>query len=84
VNSTFHLVYQAGIANVFKETDGQRVRVLQHAFEACEWFCHGVIATGATVKIWHANVAGDIALADWTPGPGGPFADRQRPPVGAR
>lgn len=57
----YTLVYQAGIANVFKG----RKRVLQHSFSNCETFCHGLIEAGAKVKTAWCNQAGDIAGSDW-------------------
>lgn len=60
------LVYQAGIANVFDVTDGQRHRLMQHAFSPCEWFAAGLAACGAQVNSFHCNQAGDITDAQWS------------------
>lgn len=80
----FALVYQAGIANVFELTEDTVSRILQHAFAACEWFCHGLIAAGETVEVYSCNRAGDIAAADWTRGLSDcPFRDAARPPSAA-
>lgn len=79
---TFHLVYQGGIANVFGQKGPQAPhrRLLQGDFRSCENFCKGALASGMTVIVWHANVAGDVATVQWQPGPGGPFKDNQCPP----
>ena len=72
----YALVYQAGIANVFaleNVPDGQKVnghdlgavRVLQYSFSPCEWFCLGLNRMGAKIWVFHCNMAGDIARADW-------------------
>lgn len=65
------LVYQAGIANVFKvdsfnmaDTEG-RQRLLQHAFSACEWYARGLAAAGVKVGSASCNMAGDIIGQPW-------------------
>ncbi len=70
------LVYQHGIANVFGLTgDGQRKRLLQHAFTPCEYFAKGLAASGVPVSIHHCDKAGDIIGAEWESGPGEMFRD---------
>ena len=71
------LVYQAGIANVFKVTefglsacgqDGQyrdRRRLLQADFRTCEDFARGLNYAGTEVRSCACNRAGDIAASDW-------------------
>ena len=67
------LVYQAGLANVFRvdnfstapESRGTVKRLLQHAFSPCVWYARGLRAAGATVEVFAANYAGDIAAHDW-------------------
>lgn len=73
------LVYQAGIANVFELTckhdmdnpqarTGPAKRLLQHAFQPCIWYCRGAGYSGAMVRTYSCNMAGDIAAAPWTDG----------------
>jgi hypothetical protein len=75
-----HLVYQSGIANVFKIEEGKRVRLLQHAYGPCEDFCRGAKEMGATIKVWHADMAGDAASAQWLKGAGSLWSESKRPP----
>lgn len=68
------LVYQAGIANVFRVNaftvahpiKRNAVRVVQSTFRPCEWFCRGLAAAGAEVRVAACNMAGDIAQQTWT------------------
>ena len=67
------LVYQAGIANVFKvdtfalDNDGRNaVRVYQGDFHSAVMLCRGMELMGAAVKTAACNRAGDIAEADWS------------------
>ena len=61
------LVYQAGIANVFQiQRDGSFKRLLQAAFNECEWFMRGAQHAGADVDVAGCNRAGDIINAAWT------------------
>lgn len=83
----YFLVYQAGIANVFKayETpDGSYdcfLRIMQDAFQPCENFCRGLIEAKYPVEVWSCNRAGDIANVEWTKGLNDcPFRDQARPP----
>lgn len=74
----FTIVYQCGIANVFNTTGGhdvQRKRVAQGTFAECEQFMRGARAAGASVRIRHCDMAGDITNATWQAGPGSMFAD---------
>jgi len=66
------LVYQAGIANVFRvdcfnvNPNGRKEeRLLQGAFATCQDFAHGCAAMGAVVRTCHCNMAGDIARQQW-------------------
>lgn len=77
---TFHLVYQGGIANLFRDTDGRPRRIIQTDYRTAEATARGILLAGGEVEIWHANVAGDCSLFEWERGTGGPFADEQHPP----
>lgn len=89
------LVYQAGIANVFKvdtfnvaDPDG-RERLLQADFHTCEQFARGLAAAGVKVGSAACNQAGDIIGARWaamlddksidSDGNTPPFADKMNP-----
>jgi len=85
------LVYQAGIANVFRvddfgltaidADDGQyrtRVRLMQSDFRGCESFVRGMEVCGVEIRSCGCNRAGDIAFADWEVDRG-PFRDKQNP-----
>lgn len=62
-----YLVYQAGIANVFEVyANGNKKRLLQHAFSPCEWFAHGCSISGRRVRTMVCNQAGDIINSEWT------------------
>ena len=87
------LVYQAGIANVFEveyptlslTERGKTRRLLQHAFSLCEWYAQGLRDSGegrtSTLLVAHCNMAGDIALQDWSADVENmPFRDQARPP----
>ena len=80
MKSTFCLVYQAGIANVFEEIPvldtrnqaatgltirSDRVRALQSDFRTCESFCRGIRRAGKTVRAAWCNEAGDIKESFW-------------------
>lgn len=68
------LVYQAGIANLFEVEKfsceaaerGKVKRLLQHAFEPCEWFARGAQLAGAECHAFGCNMAGDIKDQEWT------------------
>ena len=68
------LVYQGGIANVF-EVDSFNMapygrnarRLLQHAYQPCQWYTQGLAESGAViVRTAACNMAGDITDAVWT------------------
>lgn len=80
MKTTFCLVYQGGIANVFEEmtiTDTrnedssglnksvQRVRVMQGSFSDCETFCRGLRRAHKIVRVAWCNEAGDITNSFW-------------------
>jgi hypothetical protein len=75
------LVYQVGIANVFKLNPF--VRVLQHAYRPCEHFCSGLIEAGKVVGVSHCDMAGDVAhLRDkWKDGAGDLWIEKKYPPI---
>lgn len=56
---------------------GEPRRLKQGSFVACEDFCRGAKAAGATVEMWHCNMAGDAGKvqSEWIRGPGEGFAD---------
>lgn len=67
------LVYQAGIANVFKVTSFNLAdygrdaeRLMQGDFSSCENYARGLRAAGVNVKVAHCNMAGDIACQRWS------------------
>jgi hypothetical protein len=84
------LVYQCGIANVFKVSrfrcnpaERTESRVLQHAFSVCHWFALGLAEAGAKVRTVHCDVAGDCARMQWQPGKGSLWADKKTAVVNA-
>ena len=90
MHGKFALVYQAGIANVFKVDSfgclrakrGKQARWCQSSFHSCEWFCRGVIAAGGELKTYSCNRAGDVADCTWTAGLDDcPFRDEAHPPI---
>ena len=82
------LVYQAGIANVFRVTSfnmsnygRDAARLVQADFRTCENIARGLQMAGVTVRVASCNRAGDIAEAQWTSGLDDcPFRDNARPP----
>lgn len=76
-----YLVYQAGIANVFEVDDeGNRRRLLQHAFSPCEYFALGMANAGKIVRTMACNRAGDITDVEWSSDlENQPFSDKFRP-----
>jgi hypothetical protein len=67
------LVYQGGIANVFRvksfnlsDYGRDAERLLQSDFRHCEHFAHGLAAAGVHVGTAACNEAGDIAHSKWT------------------
>jgi hypothetical protein len=82
------LVYQCGIANVFAvksfdlnvATREEPVRLMQSDFRTCEAFARGMSVAGTSVRSAHCNMAGDIALQDWSLDlDDAPFRDQMRP-----
>lgn len=64
----YFLVYQAGIANVFKvdQKSGIRTRVMQNAFGPCAQYCRGLKEAGQEVRPAWCNEAGDISKRPWS------------------
>ena len=67
------LVYQAGIANVFKvdclnlASFGREARLLwQGTFRECIMYASGLIAAGVIVRTAACNQAGNIINAKWS------------------
>lgn len=67
------IVYQGGLANVFKvksfnmaDYGRDAKRLLQADFRACINFAHGLAAAGWIVRTAGCNQAGDITHAHWT------------------
>jgi hypothetical protein len=86
----FVLVYQSGIANLFRVpsfdgyTEGANQRVYQGEFRTAEAMARGAILAGAQVRVASCNHAGDIAESVWAQGLSDcPFRDVARPPVSA-
>ena len=76
MKTTYCLVYQAGIANVFEEDhlkdsrsesgfSLERIRVLQSDFKTCESYCRGLRRAKKTVRTAWCNEAGDIINSNW-------------------
>lgn len=84
----FALIYQCGIANVFRiaPATGTRRRIRQSDFQTCEIYAAG-LRDGRNREIWigHCDKAGDIEQQHetWMPGPGSMFAEVKRPPATA-
>lgn len=81
------LVYQVGIANVFRvdrlstnPTGRNAQRISQSDFHTCEAFVAGLAFAGWEVVSYACNRAGDIATATWTDDLySAPFSDKFRP-----
>lgn len=81
------LVYQAGIANVFRVTSfnlsdygRDAERLVQSDFRTAEAFARGLAAAGGIVKSAACNRAGDIAREKWTDDlDEQPFSDKFQP-----
>lgn len=81
------LVYQAGIANVFRvdcfnlSPDGRNARrVVQGDFHTCEAIAYGMAMAGAIVHSLACNRAGDVADAQWSEDlDSQPFAEKFHP-----
>lgn len=94
MTTNYHLVYQCGIANVFRcskaESEGSSIRyerLLQGDYRTAETFCRGLLETGAAVSVWHSDVAGDVLLCPcgpWQEGPGGLWREKKFPPRTAK
>lgn len=84
INRRAMLVYQAGIANVFRVASfnladyGREARRLyQGDFDGAVSFARGLGAAGFTVRTAHCNQAGDVAGATWSEDlDAAPFSDR--------
>lgn len=78
---TIYLVYQAGIANVFAKTAGNRaICLLQADFHSCEMFARGMGAAGEKVRTYTCNMAGDISEQPWSKDlESAPFSDKFHP-----
>ena len=84
------LVYQGGIANVFRvkafnlqDYGREAKRLMQSDFRTCEAFARGAQAVGATVRTMACNMAGDIIAQPWSEDlDAQPFSDKFSP-VGA-
>lgn len=63
-DDTAVLVYQAGLANVFKYDPhhGRFARVRQADFGSCEEYCRGLRDAGIQIDVAWCNMAGDILL----------------------
>lgn len=78
------LVYQGGIANVFRvasfnlaDYGRDAVRLIQGDFATCVAFARGMQASGVTVKVAVCNEAGDIVSRKWSDDlDGAPFSDK--------
>ena len=83
----FMLVYQAGIANVFRVTafnladfGRDAARIYQGDFRTAENLARGAGLAGAVVRTAHCNQAGDIVAARWHEDlDAAPFSDSMRP-----
>ena len=87
----YNLVYQCGLANVFRhektESEGaswRYTRLVQGTYETAERYCCGLLEAGASVSVWHSDVAGDcLVMQPWREGAGELWAERKTPPKGA-
>lgn len=68
-SKTYCLIYQAGIANTFKDVSQTKrhkwLRLHQTDFRTAENFCRGLREMGAVVKVGWCNEAGDVAQGWW-------------------
>ena len=86
-NTRVMLVYQAGIANLFKvdsfnlsDYGRNAERLYQGDFRTAENIAYGMGLMGATVHTAHCNQAGDISGARWSENlDAAPFSDKFRP-----
>ena len=79
------LLYQCGIANVFRVNRFKRtaegrnaVRLLQSDYHSCASFAAGAAAAGAMVRTEHCDLAGDVTDAPWNAGRGDLWQDAKR------
>lgn len=91
-NSTYVLVYQAGIANIFRVSspnplpykDVERARIFQGIFETAEAIFHGIhLGSLGSARLFYGfcNKAGDITKQEWnTTEYQAPFVGSMRPP----
>jgi len=75
---TFCLVYQGGMANLFRCTHNDRQRVAQGDFRTCEDMAMGAHLAGAEVGVFHCDMAGDIRWQVWEPDCGDLFRQAKR------
>lgn len=83
----FMLVYQAGIANLFKvdcfnlnKFGRNSQRLFQGDFRTAEYMAHGAGLAGACVSTAACNIVGDIRDAKWTDDlESQPFSDQFHP-----
>jgi len=75
------LVYQVGLANVFRVGGARPVRLLQADYHSWEMFCRGALVAGWPVQVFHADVAGDCLTAERADGPGDLWRDRKHPSI---
>lgn len=77
------LVYQAGIANVFRverfTSPMNPTRLLQSDFQTCESFARGLAEAGVVITSMDCNKAGDITAQLWSESLDGPFRESYRP-----
>ena len=73
MGTKYCLVYQAGIANIFKvkcfnlaNFGRDAKRILQADFRTCENFALGLVEASCIVKSCHCNKAGDIQEMKWS------------------
>src|SRR6185503_18006162 len=83
---TFTLLYQVGIANVFRsESISNPQRVYQGDYRSAELICHGALLAGADLEVMHYDMEGDALLAgkdgwpQWMSGKGSLFSESKHP-----
>ena len=87
VRPKFMLVYQAGIANLFRvdcfnlsDFGRNAQRIYQGDFRSAERMAHGAGLAGAVVMTCACNLAGDVRLATWSDDlESQPFSDKFAP-----
>ena len=83
----FMLVYQAGIANLFRvdcfnlsDFGRNAQRIFQGDFRTAQYMAHGAGLAGAIVMTCACNMAGDIRCATWSDDlESQPFSDKFAP-----